>query len=227
MPSRSRPPLLKQLADRFTLHDNYHQAVLGGTMANPIMIGTADAIYFSDGAGNPATPPSSVIANPNPVSGTVNQYLVDGNYTNCSDVEQPGILPIVKYINALPYSAEPNCQHNHYYVVNNVNPGYLPNGALSGVGNVPPSSVRTIGDALIAKKISWTYFGGSYNDAVILSNEAVAANPTSPNLTAAAIADPAHALGAAYCQICNPFSYATSVMATASVRNAHVKDRWT
>jgi phospholipase C len=221
---QEQAPLLKQLADRFTLHDNYHQAVLGGTMANPIMIGTADAIYFSDGAGNPATPPSSVIANPNPVSGTVNQYLVDGNYTNCSDVEQPGILPIVKYINALPYSAEPNCQHNHYYVVNNVNPGYLPNGALSGVGNVPPSSVRTIGDALIAKKISWTYFGGSYNDAVILSNEAVAANPTSPNLTAAAIADPAHALGAAYCQICNPFSYATSVMATASVRNAHVKD---
>jgi len=221
---QEQAPLLKQLADRFTLHDNYHQAILGGTMANHIMIGTADVIFFSDGNGNPATPPASQIANPNPVKGTVNEYTVDGNYTGCADVTQPGVLPIVQYINALPYSAEPNCQSNHYYVVNNVNPGYLPNGALSGTGNVPPSPVRTIGDALIAKKITWTYFGGSYNDAVILSNEAVAANATSPNLTTAATNDPAHALGTAYCQICNPFSYATSIMATTAVRTAHLKD---
>jgi phospholipase C len=218
-------PLLKQLADRFTLVDNFHQSFLGGTAANHLMLGHADAIFWSDGAGNPTVPtPASMIANPNPVAGTVNQYTVDGNFTSCSDVTQPGILPIIRYLEALPYDAEPNCQHNHYYMVNNVNPGYLPNGALSGAGNVPPSSVRSIGDALIAKNIPWVYYGGSYNDAVILSNEAVAANPTAPNLTAAAAADPAHALGTAYCQICNPFQYDTSIMATTSVRTAHVKD---
>jgi phospholipase C len=49
-------------------------------------------------------------------------------------------------------------------------------------------------------------------------------NPTNPSLTAAAIADPAHALGTAYCQICNPFSYATSIMGTPAVLAQHIKD---
>jgi phospholipase C len=217
--------LLKQLADRFTLSDNFHQSFLGGTAANHAMFGTADAIFWSDGNGNAATPPASVIANPNPVSGTVNQYTVDGNFVNCSDFNQPGVAPIVRYLNGLPYAAEPNCEENHFYMVNNVNPGYLPNGALAnGEGGIPPSPRKTIGDALIAKNVPWAYYGGSYNDAVILSNEAVAANPANPNLTAAALADPAHALGVAYCQICNPFQYATSIMANATVRSAHIKD---
>jgi len=228
-------PLLKQLADRFTLIDNFHQSVLGGTGADHVMFGHADAIFWSDGAGNPTVPvvltsgstTGGSIANPNPKSGTINQYTVDGNFTNCSDVTQPGILPIVQYLEALPYDAEPNCKHDTYYMVNNTDPGYLPNGALAlGPANssIPPSAVPSIGDALIAKNISWTYYGGSYNDAVILANEAFAANPTNPSLAAAAMADPVHALGTAYCQICNPFQYDTSIMATASVRTEHVKD---
>jgi phospholipase C len=139
-------------------------------------------------------------------------------------VFQPGVQPIVSYIEHLPYAAEPNCQPRHYYMLNNVNPGYLPNGALAGGSTLPPSPVKTIGDALIAKQISWAYYGGAYNDAVALSNAAVAANPTSPNLGAAALTDPAHALGVAYCQICNPFQYAKSIMADPTVRAAHVKD---
>ncbi|WP_423968095.1 phospholipase C [Bradyrhizobium sp.] len=221
---QEQAPILKMLADRFTLGDNFHQSFHGGTGANHFMLGTGDAGFWSDGNGNPTTPPTSLIANPNPVTGTVNQYTVDGNFSACADVFQPGVKPIVTYLENLPYAAEPNCQPNHYYMLNNTNPGYLPNGGLSGAGNLPPSPVKTIGDALIAKNISWAYYGGAYNDAVALSNEAVAANPTSPNLTAAAVADPAHALGVAYCQICNPFQYATSIMANSTVRTAHVKD---
>ena len=221
---QEQAPVLKALADRFTLADNFHQSFHGGTAANHSMIGAGDAAFWSDGNGNPATPPANMIANPNPVSGTVNRYTVDGNFSACADVSQPGVGPIVNYLENLPYAAEPNCQPNHYYMLNNVNPGYLPNGALSGAGNVPPSPLRTIGDALIASNITWAYYGGAYNDAVALSNEAVAANPTSPNLTAAALADPAHALGVAYCQICNPFQYATSIMANPAVRTAHIKD---
>jgi phospholipase C len=221
---QEQAPVLKGLADRFTLSDNFHQSFHGGTGANHFMLGTGDAAFWSDGNGNPTTPPTSLIANPNPASHTVNQYTVDGNFSACADVFQPGVKPIVTYLENLPYPAEPNCQPNHYYMLNNTNPGFLPNGALSGAGNIPPSPVRTIGDALIEKQISWAYYGGAYNDAVALSNEAVAANPTSPNLTAAALADPAHALGVAYCQICNPFQYATSIMANPTVRTAHVKD---
>ena len=49
-------PYLKSLADAYTMSDNYHQAVLGGTGANHIMLGTGDAIWFSDGgqSGSPA-----------------------------------------------------------------------------------------------------------------------------------------------------------------------------
>jgi len=216
--------LLKSWADQFTLSDNFHQSVLGGTAANHVMLGTGDAVYWSDGAGNPVTPAATTIANPNPKAGTVNQYTVDGNFTNCSDVFQPGVGPVVSYIEGLPYAAKPNCQTNHYYMVNNVNPGYLPNGALAHGSTVPPQTVRTIGDSLIDKKISWAYFGGAYNDAVALSNVAVAANAANPNLTAAAVADPVHALGVAYCQICNPFEYATSIMADSTVRTTHIKD---
>jgi phospholipase C len=212
------------LADRFTLGDNFHQSFHGGTGANHFMLGTGDAGFWSDGAGNPATPPTTAIANPNPKSGTVNTYTVDGNFSNCADVNQPGVKPIVSYLENLPYAAEPNCKPNHYYMLNNVNPGYLPNGALSHGSNLPPSPVRTIGDALMERNIAWAYYGGAYNDAVALSNVAVAANPTSPNLSTAAVADPAHALGVAYCQICNPFQYATSIMADPTVRAAHIKD---
>jgi phospholipase C len=220
---QEQAPILKMLADRFTLGDNFHQSFHGGTGANHFMLGTGDAAFWSDGKGNPTTPPSS-IANPNPQANTNNRYTVDGNFSNCADIFQPGVQPIVSYLSNLPYAAEPNCKPNHYYMLNNTNPGYLPNGALSGGSNLPPSPVRTIGDALIEKQISWAYYGGAYNDAVALSNAAVAANPTSPNLSAAAVADPTHALGVAYCQICNPFQYATSIMANPTVRTAHVKD---
>jgi len=224
---QEQAPVLKSLADRFTLSDNFHQSFHGGTGANHFMLGTGDAAFWSDGNGNPITPPANMIANPNPVSGTVNQYTADNNFSACADIFQPGVKPIVSYLENLPYAAEPNCQPNHYYMLDNTNPGYLPNGALSGAGNLPPSPVRTIGDALIEKQISWAYYGGAYNDAVALSNEAVAAVTTAnpvPNLSAAAVADPAHALGVAHCQICNPFQYATSIMANPTVRAAHVKD---
>jgi phospholipase C len=221
---QEQAPILKMLADRFTLGDNFHQSFHGGTGANHFMLGTGDAGFWSDGAGHAATPPASVIANPNPKAGTVNTYTVDGNFSDCADINQPGVKPIISYLENLPYAAEPNCKPNHYYMLNNVNPGYLPNGARASASALPPSPVRTIGDALMERNIAWAYYGGAYNDAVALSNIAVAANPTSPNLSAAAVADPAHALGVAYCQICNPFQYATSIMADPAVRAAHIKD---
>ena len=42
-------PVLKHLADEYSMSDNYHQAVMGGTGANHVMMGTGDAIFWSDG----------------------------------------------------------------------------------------------------------------------------------------------------------------------------------
>jgi phospholipase C len=48
-------PYLKMLADTYSMSDNFHQSVSGGTGANHIMLGTGDAIWFDDN-GN-LTPP--------------------------------------------------------------------------------------------------------------------------------------------------------------------------
>jgi phospholipase C len=87
-------PVLKSLADQYSISDNYHQAVMGGTGANHVMLGSGDAIFWSDGNGTPTMPPSH-IADPDPLPGSNDQYTVDigfdGNFTLCADPTQPGI----------------------------------------------------------------------------------------------------------------------------------------
>ena len=207
-------PLLKKLADQYTLADNYHQPGMGGTGLQHVMMGTGDDIFWSDGNGDAAVPPAAVIANPNPQAGTNNHYALDGNFSDCSSVLNPGVGPIATYLGALPYEASPNCANGHYYMLNNTNPGFLPNGVIDAAGiakgaSVPPTNVRTIGDALNEKQISWAYYGGAYDAAVNLANGST---------------NPLDAVGAAYCNICNFESYATSIMGDAAQRQAHIKD---
>src|SRR5271163_2387228 len=79
------------------------------TDANHFLLGTGDAGFWSDCNGNPITPPANEIANPNPVAGTTNKYTADNNFTDCSQFTQPGVAPIVSYLEALSYRPEPNC----------------------------------------------------------------------------------------------------------------------
>ena len=44
-------PYFKSLADQYSMSDNYHQGIKGGTGANHIMIGTSDAILVRAGEG--------------------------------------------------------------------------------------------------------------------------------------------------------------------------------
>ena len=212
-------PFLKSLADQYSMSDNFHQSFMGGTGANHVMLGSGDAIFWSDGHGNPAMPPSH-IANPDPLPGSDNQYTVDigfdGNFTACGDPSQPGIKPIRDYLKSLPYDADPKCEPGRFYMVNNDSPGFLPDGTVdtAGIakgGSVPPSNVRTIGEALNEKGISWAYYGGAYNAAVALQH-----NPTST--------DPAVQIGRAYCNICNFESYTNAIMGNPAQRAAHIKD---
>src|SRR6516165_7335314 len=168
-------PLFKTLADEYTISDNYHQPGQGGTGLQLGFLGTGDAIYWTR-FDSMTTPPAGVIANPNPQIGTNNRYTAGGRFSNCSDVlNAPGVLPIIRYLDSLPYAVETNCEANHYYMLNNTNPGFRPNGVIDMDGikagtSIPPSNVRTIGDALNEKSISWVYYGGAYNAAVNLAN---------------------------------------------------------
>ena len=212
-------PLLKGLADEYAMSDNFHQSFMGGTAANHVMLGSGDAIFWSDGRENPSTPPSH-IANPDPLPGSNNQYTVDinfdGNFTECGDRTQPGVGAVRDYLASLPYHPKPNCQPGRFYMINNDSPGFLPDGTLdsNGItkgGSLPPSNVRTIGEALNEKGISWAYYGGAYNAAVALQH-----NPTST--------DPTVLIGLAYCNICNFESYSGAIMGDPSQRSAHIKD---
>src|ERR1700677_3994933 len=149
-------PYFKSLADSYAMSDNFHQPVQGGTGINHFMLGHGDMPWFSDGNGHPAVPPHNVqvetgtinqgivdeIDNPNPPPGTNNWYTEDGygggspgaaafgggSYSNCSDPTQPGAAPVLKYLRSLPKPVDANCQPDHYYLVNNYNPGYFSDG---------------------------------------------------------------------------------------------------
>ena len=229
-------PYFKKLADIYSMSDNFHQSVQGGTGANHIMLGYGDLIWFSDGNGNPLTPPHNMmvnggvvdeIENPNPLPGTNNWYIQDGyggtdangkpygggSYTECTDTSQPGVAALTAYLNSI--NVAPNCQQGRYYLLNNYNPGYFGDGtnAYAEIHNpqntvftIPPSNVPSIGDALLAKDITFAYFGDQFN---------------------AYLADPYglyNELGNTYCNICNFFQYSTSIMTNPDVRQLVLQD---
>jgi phospholipase C len=198
-------PYLTQLAKEYSISDNYHQPIMGGTGPNQIALGTGDALWYSNGAGQPLTPPSSFIADPNPSSGSNNRYVNNSDFVNCSDTTQPGVGSIVNYLNSLSYHPDPRCSAGHYYLLGNYSPGYYGDGSRNYSGNaIPPSSVPTIGDELLEYNLTWAYYGGAFNRYL--------KDPTLSNAWDK------------YCDICNFAQYSTSIMTNPVVRQAHLKD---
>jgi phospholipase C len=191
-------PLLKFLADAYTMSDNYHQPVMGGTGPDSVPLGFADQVFFGDGKGNPATPSASTIYNPDPQANTLNLYTARKQWFNCSDPQQPGIQAILSYLGKLPYVLSPKCDPGHFYNAVNINPGWTPQGTPSGAGSIPPVTMTSIGDLLSAKNIPWKYYGGGYS-----------------------VSGTGAPLDGLYCNICNPFEYQVNYPA---MRADHMRD---
>jgi phospholipase C len=187
-------PVLKELADTYTMSDNYHQPVMGGTGPDSVPLGFADQVFFSDSAGHAMTPAASRIYNPDPQAGTLNLYTARNQWFNCNDQTQPGIAAISAYLNALPYHLSPKCDPGAYYNAVNVNPAFNPDGTSSDPSNnIPAVTMRSIGDVLSAANIPWKYYANGYNPGGIASP----------------------------CNICNPFEYQVSYPA---MRADHMRD---
>ena len=201
---RGDAPLFKSLADGYTMSDNYHQPVFGGTGPDSQPLGFADQVFFSDGNGNPATPAAANIYNPDPQPGTLNLYTHRAQWFNCSDTSQPGIAPIVNYLNALPYDVETKCGTGQYWQAVNVDPAFTPKGLVQSGLVVPATMQQSIGDVLSARNISWKYYGGGFN-----------ADGTS---------DP---LNGTYCNICNPFEYEANYPSVVADHMRDVTDLFT
>ena len=236
-------PYFKKLADNYSMSDNFHQAVMGGTGANHVALGTGDAIWFSDGKGHSAVPPHNEmvaagsknagivdeIENPNAQPGTNNFYTQDGygggsygsasfgggTYSECSDSSHPGVDPIRDYLLSLHRPINPNCEAGHYYLLNNYNPGYYGDGrdAYADITN-PNQTVFTIPPSNLRN------IGDALNERKISFayygdqwNQYLA----NPDLN---YVSPDNT----YCNICNPFQYSTSIMTDPAQRAAHLKD---
>ena len=239
-------PYFKQLADNYSMSDNFHQSVDGGTGANHIMFGHGDMIYFSDGKGHAEVPPHNAlvaagsanagvvdeIENPNPVAGTNNWFTEDGygggsfgspsygggSYSDCSDDSQPGVAKITGYLKSLQTPIDPRCEKGHYYLLNNYNPGYFGNGNNAYTDTNAANTVFTIPPSSTR----------SIGDELLAENISWKYYGDQWNNY---VPDPYQlnygAVGKKtdeYCNICNPFQYDTSIMTNPAIRTAHIQD---
>jgi phospholipase C len=241
-------PYFKSLVNSFSMSDNFHQSVNGGTGANHIMFGHGDAIYFTDGNGKATPPPSGVatggttpegtptvldeVENPNPATGTNNWYTEDGygggsfgspaygggSYTDCADTTRTEVKAIVNYLKSLPKPISSNCVPGHYYLLNNYNPGYFGNGANAFTDPSPDNTVFTIPPSAVP----------SIGDDLNAHSVSWAYYGDQWNNY---VGDPYQlnygAIGKLtdeYCNICNPFQYDTSIMANEGQRLTHMLD---
>ncbi len=171
-------PYLRQMADEYAIADNYHQSVMGGTTANYLALTTADVAFYTRD-GKPAAPPVKLIENPDAQPGSNNWYTEDGykggSYVNCENLANPGVKGVANLLKRLPYRAfrDGNCEPDAYYMVNNMEPSFSPQGEplASGDDKLPPQTIPAIGDALTAKGVLWRWYSGGRNDGKTVDKE--------------------------------------------------------
>jgi phospholipase C len=245
-------PYFKQLVDNYAMSDNFHQSVNGGTGANHIMFGHADAIWFSDGNGNAATPPNGVqvytgtpdagvvneIENPNPAPNTNNWYTEDG-YGNSYNAGYPP-----------PYSTSPVSGGGSYSdcadaSANGVKP------ILQYLNSVRINPHCEAGHYYLLNNYNPGWFGNGKN---AYTDHNPANTPfTIPPSSVKSIGDVMNEANMSwkyygdqwnnyvndpyqinygtagpnadeYCNICNPFQYDTSIMSHPAQVAAHIQD---
>lgn len=193
---------IRELADHYALADNYHQPILGGTAVNYFALATGDVGFYTDN-GLPAVPPQKQVEDPNPLANSNNWYREDGfsggTFVPCADSGAAGIAPINAYLAKLPYAVfrNGNCEAGHYYMVNNLEPAYKPDGTLQSLSPerllLPPQTIRNLGDSLSAGGVPWKWYTGGRNDGGTVDAE--------------------------YCAMCDTLTFFTSTMTGPDRKN--------
>lgn len=210
-PHEADAQTLSSLADRFAISDNFHQAVMGGTGANFQAIVSGDAAFFTNPSGNAGVPYGNQIENPNAFYGTNNYYKQDGysggSYVNCADRFAPGVAAVRAELKAQG-NIDPNCEANHYYLVNNYSMYWNQDGSTKELGSdkfvLPPQSNPTIADVLTNHGVSWKFYSGDRGDDATRFATEVNGVPLAFHY---------------YCDICDPLTAYTSIMTSTQAEN--------
>ena len=166
-------PVLDYLANHFSMSDNYHQAVMGGTGTNHVALGTGSAASYENADRRSA----HAAGQPDRESQSHSRGRTTSTPRMATRAARTRSAPIRRSRESGLWSATSSrcgrtppsgCAPNTYYMLNNYNPGYLANGTPDpDPFAVPPQSQTTfptIGDELNAHSISWGYYGQDWNN---------------------------------------------------------------
>jgi acid phosphatase len=163
---------LYSLAQEFVLADNFFQGAFGGSFLNHQYLICACAPEYP-GADTAAAKPSIAILDQD-ASGHFLPRLTVAKDAMRSALDEPPRFARSGNITPPNYFGD-----GRFYAVNTMQPPYQPSGNKPGAadaGNLyadpgnattlPPQSARTIGDALDARQVNWTWYSGAWDTAL-------------------------------------------------------------
>jgi acid phosphatase len=194
-------PLFK-LAKQYTLADNFFMGAFGGSFLNHFWLICACSPTFPNA-------PSGLVAQLD-----ANGRLVRNAVSPASALKGPPAL--------LDGSVTPDG-----FAVNTTQPPYQPSGTAPSAGGevtladpaklpLPPQAMKTIGDTLTAKNVSWAWYAGAWNAAV--------ADGTQPPATPRTVIYNAAAGAPNFQAHHQPFNYFTRFAPGTKDRAEHLKD---
>jgi acid phosphatase len=217
---------LYALAKEFVLADDFFQGAFGGSFLNHQYLICACAPEYPN-ADTAAAKPSIAILEKN-AAGQYLPRLKQAQDAKPSALDEPPKFARNGNITPANYFGD-----GKFYAVNTMQPAYQPSGSAPAAGDtdtlyadpnnattLPPQTARSIGDALDAKQVTWTWYAGAWDAALADGRQA-------PSKSRTAIYAPAGAYGNPDFQPHHqPFNYYSGFdpRTHAERRVAHMKD---
>jgi acid phosphatase len=221
---------LFKLAHEFVLADHFFQGAFGGSFLNHQYLICACAPEYPNAATAAARP--TITALEKDATGKFLPVLTSAANSPRSALDGPPVFANSGNITPANYFGD-----GKFYAVNTMQPAFQPSGnaPAKGAGSnplladpskgttLPAQTETTIGDLLTAKKVSWTWYSGSWNAAVRDGPLDLASRKVIYAESRNGIATPENVDFQAHHQ---PFNYyaALSPVTHAAERAAHLKD---
>jgi acid phosphatase len=218
---------LYALAKQYVLADNFFQAAFGGSFLNHQYLICACVPQYPNADTAAAAPPITVL-NLN-ADGSFTHNLTTIASSPASALSGPPVFTISGNIAPKDYFGA----GDGFRAVNTMQPPYQPSGNAPAAADgthlyadtikattLPPQTQTNIGDLLTTQSISWTWYAGAWNQALVATTAATYSQPPSNNATTPPPVAPTFQFHH------QPFNYfaALDPVTHADARAAHLKD---